>query len=80
MDDTTLHARINTLAHEEEALYAEAASGPLAPAELARVHAIRLELDQAWDLLRQRQALRSAGLDPDEAHVRPVAVVEAYEQ
>ena len=44
------------------------------------MHAIHLELDQAWDLLRQRQALRSAGLDPDEAHVRPVAVVEAYEQ
>jgi hypothetical protein len=37
-------------------------------------------LDQCWDLLRQRRALRGAGRDPDEAHVRPAKVVENYEQ
>jgi hypothetical protein len=37
-------------------------------------------LDQCWDLLRQRRALREAHLDPGEAHVRQPEVVERYEQ
>jgi Protein of unknown function (DUF2630) len=41
---------------------------------------INIELDQCWDLLRQRQALRDAGRNPDEAHVRPPEIVENYEQ
>lgn len=80
MDDIAIHDRINRLSREEEALYHDAGDGSLAPAELARLHVIKLELDQSWDLLRQRQALRSAGLDPDDAKPRPIAVVEAYEQ
>ena len=80
MDDTTLRERINRLAHEEETLYRDAGDGSLAPAELDRLHVIRLELDQSWDLLRQRQALRAAGKDPELARARPIAVVEAYEQ
>jgi hypothetical protein len=80
MDDITLRERINRLSHEEELLYHDAGEGSLAPAEIARLHVIKLELDQSWDLLRQRQALRSAGMDPDAAKPRPIAVVEAYEQ
>ena len=38
------------------------------------------ELDQCWDLLRQRRALREFGRDPDQAKVRPPKVVENYEQ
>jgi hypothetical protein len=36
------------------------------------------ELDQCWDLLRQRRALRAVHLDPGGAHVRPVEQVENY--
>jgi hypothetical protein len=35
-------------------------------------------LDQCWDLLRQRQARRSAGLDPEGAEVRDEKTVEGY--
>jgi hypothetical protein len=80
MDDQTIHERINQLSLEEAALYQDANAGKLAPAELQRLHVIKLELDQSWDLLHQREALRSAGLDPDRAHARPSAVVESYEQ
>lgn len=40
--------------------------------------AIQIELDQYWDLLRQRRALREIGHDAGEAHVRPPEVVEKY--
>jgi hypothetical protein len=46
----------------------------------ARTLTIRVELDQCWDLLRQRRALRDAGQDPNRARVRPASVVEKYEQ
>lgn len=39
-----------------------------------------IELDQLWDLLRQRRARRAAGADPAAVHLRPAAVVERYEQ
>ena len=39
-----------------------------------------MELDRWWDLLRQREARRSAGLDPDEASMRDAGTVEGYEQ
>jgi hypothetical protein len=44
-----------------------------------RLAQVQIELDQCWDLLRQRRALRDVGLDPDEAEVRPAQVVENYE-
>ena len=45
-----------------------------------RLTNIQVELDQCWDLLRQRRALREFGKDADQARVRPAAVVEDYEQ
>jgi hypothetical protein len=39
-----------------------------------------VQLDQCWDLLRQRRARRAAGQDPDAAAVRPADVVEHYQQ
>ena len=45
-----------------------------------RLAEVQVELDQCWDLLRQRRALRDVGLDPDKAQVRPPQVVENYEQ
>jgi predicted nuclease with TOPRIM domain len=46
--------------------------------ERQRLKAIEVELDQCWDLLRQRRALREFGQDPDAAEVRPAKVVEDY--
>jgi Protein of unknown function (DUF2630) len=45
-----------------------------------RVQELKVSLDQCWDLLRRRRALRGAGLDPDAATVRDPSVVESYEQ
>jgi hypothetical protein len=67
---------IQELAQEEHRLYAQAAAGEV---DRARLEEIRVELDQCWDLLRQRRALRDAGRDPEDATVRPARVVEGYE-
>jgi hypothetical protein len=80
MEDESIHSRINALSREEEALYQDAAAGQLSPAELERLGVIKLELDQAWDLLHQREALRSAGQDPDRARARSIDMVEGYQQ
>lgn len=81
MDDAPLFQRINDLSDEEEELWERAGDGDgLDAVESARLDRIRVELDQAYDLLRQRQARRAAGLDPDDATVRPEDIVERYEQ
>jgi hypothetical protein len=81
MDDNTIHQRINSLASEEEELYLQAGrEGGLSQDERTRLKVIQVQLDQAYDLLHQRQARRAAGLDPTEASVRPVDTVENYEQ
>ena len=80
MVDEQIRSRINLLSQEEETLYRDAATGQLAPAELERLRLIKLELDQSWDLLHQREALRSAGMDPDRARPRPIDMVESYQQ
>ncbi|EUA93059.1 hypothetical protein MPS_1730 [Mycobacterium pseudoshottsii JCM 15466] len=46
--------------------------------EHERLRLIEIELDQCWDLLRQRRALRETGGDPREASVRPAGQVEGY--
>jgi len=45
-----------------------------------RLRAVEVELDRCWDLLRQRRALREAGANPDDAHVRDADTVERYLQ
>jgi hypothetical protein len=45
-----------------------------------RLDDLKIELDQCWDLLRQRRAKREIGQDPDQAEVRPKSVVEGHEQ
>ena len=68
--------RIERLVAEEQDL-----RGRPAPAgDSARLESLQVELDQCWDLLRQRRARREFGDDPDAAKVRPAAVVENYEQ
>ncbi|HTD14738.1 MAG TPA: DUF2630 family protein [Chthoniobacterales bacterium] len=68
---------IRSLADEEHRLYSHEA---ISDADRARLTRINVELDQCWDLLRQRQALQDAGRNPEEAHLRPPEVVENYEQ
>ncbi|MDA2889381.1 DUF2630 family protein [Mycolicibacterium sp. BiH015] len=46
--------------------------------EHQRLKALEVQLDQCWDLLRQRRALRASGGDPDSATVRPEGEVEGY--
>jgi hypothetical protein len=47
--------------------------------ERARLRDIEVQLDQCWDLLRQRRAKTEFGQDPDDAQVRPAREVEGYQ-
>jgi uncharacterized protein DUF2630 len=80
MEDERIHERIEQLVAEEHKLYERGAGGGLSESEHRRLEDIKLGLDQAWDLLRQRRALREAGSDPSAARVRDREVVEGYEQ
>jgi hypothetical protein len=81
MDDRELLQRINEMAEEEERLWSRAGEGGgLTAEDETRLHVLQVRLDQAYDLLRQRRARRAAGLNPDDAHVRPPEIVENYEQ
>jgi hypothetical protein len=84
MTDDEVQARIEKLEHEERQLRADegklAGEGPRGRVGLdaSRLDSIRVELDQLWDYLRQRRALREAGQDPDEAQMRDSGTVEDY--
>jgi hypothetical protein len=71
---------IQELVTEEHQLYEQGELGRLSDTDRQKLAKVQVELDQCWDLLRQRRALRGAGLDPDMAQVRPPQVVEKYEQ
>ena len=79
--DDDLFARINDLSREEEALWAKAGDGSgLDGADVDRLDAIKVQLDQVYDLLHQRQGRRDAGQDPADAAIRPAAIVEDSKQ
>lgn len=80
MDETEIVHRISELVEDEHALERAHAGTPPSDEEVARREAIEVALDQCWDLLRQRRARRGAGLDPDDAQVRPEGTVEGYQQ
>ena len=80
MDNMEIVQRIGTLADEEHRLERSHVGEALSEADLERMRAIEVALDQCWDLLRQRRARRNAGEDPDLAVVRPEGVVEGYKQ
>ena len=73
--DSSVFAHIERLTAEEHALFERAS---LDAAEHKRLAAIQLELDQCWDLLRQRRALREFGKDAAQAQARPAEVVKKY--
>ena len=84
MDDDAIQARIDELEHEEQRLRKEEESSAergrtdVVYEDAGQLKAIKVELDQLWDLLRQRRALRSAGRDPDSAQMRDSETVERY--
>lgn len=80
MEDQQVLNRIEALVAEEQELLKRQEHGPLDADTQARNERIRVHLDQCWDLLRQRRALREFGQDPDSATVRSEATVEQYEQ
>jgi hypothetical protein len=80
MDDLQIHGTIEQLVAEEHELWAREAAGNATDDDRRRLQQLKVSLDQSWDLLRQRRALREAGADPDAADVRPPDVVEGYEQ
>jgi hypothetical protein len=75
--DQSVLNRIQQLVAQEHRLQSLDA---LSEEDQQRLKRLRIELDQCWDLLRQRRALRTAGQDPDKAQVRSPDVVENYEE
>jgi uncharacterized protein DUF2630 len=73
--DASVLDHIQRLVAEEHRLFE---SAELAPEQSTRLAAVQVELDQCWDLLRQRRALRETGGDPAQAHARPPDVVKKY--
>jgi hypothetical protein len=79
-DDRTIRDHITALVDEEHELRRRLAAHEISPEEEHRRLAdIEVELDQYWDLLRQRDARRQYHENPDDAEVRPERVVENYE-
>ncbi|MGW5735834.1 MULTISPECIES: DUF2630 family protein [Streptomyces] len=79
MDQEQILSRISSMVDDERTLRDSLASGAIDEAtERARLAALERELDQCWDLLRQRRAKAEFGENPDEARVRPAAEVEGY--
>ena len=76
--DADVIERIEQLAHEEHALFEKESRSEASTRERSRLKEIEVQLDQCYDLLRQRRARRAAGLDPDGAVVRDETTVEGY--
>ena len=71
MDDDQIHGRIEQLVSEEHQLWNRESSGQATDEDRQRIDALKVSLDQCWDLLRQRRALREEGGNPDDAQARP---------
>jgi len=75
-----IHQQITELVHTERTLREQLRTGEIsADEEHQKLRAVEQALDQCWDLLRQRDALRSAGKNPDDATARPIDQVEGYQ-
>jgi hypothetical protein len=78
MDDQQILNRIDQLVQEEEELLHRHEQDGLDSEEEARMEELKVQLDKAWDYLRQRRALRQYGENPDEASMRDGGTVEDY--
>ena len=77
MDEKDILARIHSLVDEEHGLREGTEHND---DQRARMQELEVQLDQCWDLLRQRRAKRQYGEDPEEAEARPASEVESYLQ
>lgn len=77
-EDRDVLEHINELALEEHELFQKESRGAASDADRARLKDLGVKLDQCWDLLHQRRARRSAGMDPEGAEVRDPTTVEGY--
>ena len=75
MSDKTILDHIAALVEEEHRLRDAAGKAD----QDSRLKHVAEQLDQCWDLLRQRRAKREFGDDPATAAVRDVGTVERYE-
>lgn len=80
MTDDRVHENIEKLVAEEHELWNREGDGAATEADRRRLEQVRVALDQCWDLLRQRRALREFGGDAEQARVRSEETVERYEQ
>lgn len=81
MDDKDILGRIGDLIETERDLRARLAAGELSGEdERGQLRATEEQLDQCWDLLRQRRARREFGDDPGASAARPPSEVEGYLQ
>lgn len=78
MNDKTILDHIHDLVDEEKAL--RASGQGLGADDRRRLQTLEQQLDQAWDLLRQRRALEELGEDPSTVNERTVNEVESYLQ
>jgi len=81
MDDKEILTTIDDLIKTEHDLRSRLAAGELTSAqEHEQLAAVEEQLDQCWDLLRQRRARREFGEDPSGSATRPANEVEDYLQ
>lgn len=78
MDDPDIIRDIGRLVDEERGLRRR--SGPIPPDIAQRIGEVEVTLDQCWDLLRQRRALRRSHQPTALAASRPPTTVEGYLQ
>ncbi|MFI8003802.1 DUF2630 family protein [Streptomyces sp. NPDC086010] len=80
MADQDIFDNIDGLISEERALRTRSTADlGLSAEERSRLREVEVQLDQCWDLLRQRRALSEFGDDPSKARVRPADEVEGYQ-
>jgi hypothetical protein len=81
MDDKEILSTIDDLIQTEHELRARLAAGQLtSDEEHQQLRSAEQQLDQCWDLLRQRRARREFGEDPSGSAARPPSEVEEYLQ
>ena len=80
MSSPQILSRIGELVDEERTLRERHGESLPDEQERLRMEEIEIQLDQCWDLLNQRRALREFGADPNQAQVRDEDTVERYQQ
>jgi uncharacterized protein YjaG (DUF416 family) len=75
VEDNSVLSHIKKLTAKEEELYGKE---NLTDDDIKELHKVKAELDQYWDLLHQRRALRDAGEDPKRAEMRSTNTINNY--